>query len=88
MILVGVILGFACPMFHLCVASQMHSDQLVAGLALLTTDFLSRFRTMVVNATGCHHDVLTFVPLCDLKRIWYIADGSLVSLAKFSWVAV
>ena len=25
---------------------------------------------------------------CDHKRIWYVADDSLVSLAKFSWVAV
>ena len=33
-------------------------------------------------------DLLTFVPLCDNKRIWYVADGSLASLAKFSWVAV
>ena len=48
-ILFGVILVFACHKFHLCVTSQMHSDQLVAGLALLTTEFLSRFRTIVVN---------------------------------------
>ena len=48
-ILFGVILGFACLKFRLFVTSQMHSDQLVAGLVQLTTEFLSRFRTIVVN---------------------------------------
>ena len=43
----------------------------------------------MVIVAGCHHrcDLWTIVPLCDHKRIWYVADGSLVGLT-FSWVTV
>ena len=76
---------FVCLMFRLWVTSQMHSDQLVAGLVQRTSWFL----VSVPNhggersrmSTWC--GLLTFVPLCDHKRIWYIADGSFGSLAKF-----
>ena len=48
----------------------MHSDQLVAGLVQLTS-WLSPW-----------YGLLTFVAPYDHKRIWYVADGSLGSLAK------
>ena len=39
---------FACLMFSLCVTSQMHSDQLVAGLVQLA----SRFFVSIPNHGG------------------------------------